>query len=304
MRSIGTIVDPRQASRFADYLVTLDISTRLEQTASEVVVWVHDEGKVAQAAKELQEFRERPDDEQYRAAEQDAKGLRKEKEREDERVRRNYVDMSARWDQNPRKLQPLTLTLLLLSLLVGVLTGIGASKGPWIGWLTVGTVVPEGNGYFSFEGGRDLQEVRQGQVWRLVTPIFVHFDLFHIFFNMTVLVTEGNLIEARRGTRRFGLLVLVMAVISNLAQYFWSGPVFGGMSGVNFGLAGYLWMKSRFDPGAGLYMAPNQVLFLAVFLVLCVLGFLGPVANTAHFSGLATGLLLGYAPHLWRRIRS
>ena len=45
-------------------------------------------------------------------------------------------------------------------------------------------------------------------------------------------------------------LVLVIAALSNLGQYFVSGPNFCGISGVVYGLFGYIWMKGRFDPAS------------------------------------------------------
>jgi GlpG protein len=102
-------------------------------------------------------------------------------------------------------------------------------------------------------------------------------------------------------------MVLAIAVISNLGQYYTnrsidnSGPFFGGMSGVVYGLFGYVWMKSRYDPGAGFYMHPNLVFWMLVFFIVCLAGFIPNVANAAHGFGLAVGIVLGYAPIALRR---
>ena len=78
--------------------------------------------------------------------------------------------------------------------------------------------------------------------------------------------------------------------------------MFGGMSGVLYGLFGYLWMKGRFEPELGLALSPRLILLLIGWLFLCMTGVLGSVANTAHVAGLAVGMVIGVAPYLWRRL--
>ena len=160
-----------------------------------------------------------------------------------------------------------------------------------------------------------LQDIQSGQVWRLVTPIFLHFGLPHLVFNMVVLWQFGVLIEARRGPWRYLALILVTAVLSNLAQYFltvtWengalsvqANPAFGGMSGVIYGMFGYLWMKSRYEPALGLTLSPGIVILLIAWLFVCMSGVIGSVANTAHVAGLLVGVIIGVAPHLWGLMR-
>ena len=129
-----------------------------------------------------------------------------------------------------------------------------------------------------------------------MTPIFLHFDIFHLLFNMVALYYFGNFIESRRGAVILGVLVLILAVCSNMAQYQYSAnqsPVFGGMSGVVFGLFGYLWVKTLFDPTAGMNLQPSTIFMMMLFFILCLTGALGSVANIAHAAGLGTGALLG-----------
>ena len=155
-----------------------------------------------------------------------------------------------------------------------------------------------------------LHDVRQGQVWRLVTPILLHFSPTHLLFNMLALVYWGSVLESRYGTGRFLLMVLGLAVVTNLAQYFlgrglvWenghllciTSTQFGGMSGVIYGLFGFLWYKTRYRPQSDLRLPTAVIVIGLAWFVLCWTGALGPIANVAHTAGLAVGWLLGRLP--------
>ena len=174
-----------------------------------------------------------------------------------------------------------------------------ATPQPWIVWIEQdGQSVPVPGGTVS----PGLAEVKGGQVWRLVTPIFLHFSLMHILFNMMALVDLGGLIEMRKGTLRLAGLVLGSAIVSNLAQYAsggWVNPAFGGMSGVIYALFGYVWMKGRHEPAGGLYLSQRTATYMLFWLVFCMTGAVGNIANAAHVAGLAFGVVVGLVPH-WR----
>ena len=151
-------------------------------------------------------------------------------------------------------------------------------------------------------GWRDdgLAPIMAGQVWRLVTPIFLHFGILHILFNTWAISLEGTLIETRRGTLRLAVIVLVSAVLSNLGQYLYmdrADPeglhVFGGLSGVGYALFGYLWMKGQYEPEQGMILHPNTITTMLFWLVLCMTGLVGPIANAAHVVGLLVGVAFG-----------
>jgi len=153
--------------------------------------------------------------------------------------------------------------------------------------------------FISWYVERGLVEVMQGQVWRLVTPIFIHFGLMHLAFNLIMTWQLGELLERRFGALRFSGLVLVLAVSSNLAQYYYAGPAFGGLSGVLYGLFGYFWIASKLDPLFGYQINPGAVKMLLIWFVLGWVNFFGllgsiQVANMAHTGGLVMGMLLAY----------
>jgi GlpG protein len=75
-----------------------------------------------------------------------------------------------------------------------------------------------------------------------------------------------------------------------------TGPLFGGLSGVIFGLMGYTWLWDRLNTEQRFGMPTSLMTFMMIWLVLGVsglterLGF-GSIANTAHLVGLLSGLL-------------
>jgi GlpG protein len=98
--------------------------------------------------------------------------------------------------------------------------------------------------------------------------------------------------------------VVATGIASNVAQYALTGsPLFGGMSGVVYGLLGYAWMQSRFNPTFGLALHTSTVTMMLVWYVLCWTGMLGPIANWAHTAGLAMGVAWGFLAAQRRRNR-
>ena len=142
-----------------------------------------------------------------------------------------------------------------------------------------------------------LPEIFSGQYWRLVTPVFLHFSIFHIVFNMLWIWELGRLIEWRQGMVILGALTLALSVVSNLAQYFVSGPLFGGMSGVIYGYFGYVWIQSLTNPGFGIRLNPVIIKLMLGWFLICWSGILEQlfglsVANTAHTAGLLSGMAI------------
>ena len=131
-------------------------------------------------------------------------------------------------------------------------------------------------------------------MWRLITPILLHFGLMHILFNMYMLYILGGLLEGRLGLSYMLAFLIITAIFSNLGQYIISGPHFGGMSGVNYGLFGYLWIRGKNDHGFGIQLDQSTITVLMVWFVLCFTGLLGPIANAAHTLGLMTGAAWGW----------
>lgn len=140
-----------------------------------------------------------------------------------------------------------------------------------------------------------LPEIMNGEWWRLFTPAIVHFGFIHLLFNMMWLKSLGSLIEFTRGKKFLFTLVLASALSSNLLQWYFKGPLFGGMSGVVYALLGFLWMAKEFNPLEEFSLPKQDVMMMIGWFVLCLTGMLGPIANYAHAGGLAIGMAVGIA---------
>ena len=317
MRAIGTIPDEALARRFTDYLLTRNIPTRLDVKPEGSVVWVQREEQVEEGRRELREFLNEPDAARYQGIVETARALRRKAEAAERQHVKNSIPLSGRWDYRPAERCPLTILLIAASIAVGVISHLGERKTPILplflaSFRVVNAPDPrpddDDEARALPRGPRvvldGLDGLRRGQVWRLVTPIFIHFGPMHLIFNMIWLYDLGGLIEIRKGSLYLLGLVVASAVASNLAEYAYAGPVFaGGMSGVVYALFGFIWMRERYDPIAGMALRPSTARYMMIWLVLCMTGFLGPIANAAHVVGLAVGVLIGITPHTLRLIR-
>ena len=138
--------------------------------------------------------------------------------------------------------------------------------------------------------------IKTGELWRLVTPIFLHFRIFgsvwfHIVFNLAIWVMYAGAVEYYEGKKKIFIFTLLASVISNSAQFYFSGGNFGGLSGVNFALIGYLFVQGRRNLFYAPVMRKESFYFFVIFMIFCWTGIFGAVANWAHLAGLLFGML-------------
>ncbi len=212
---------------------------------------------------------------------------------------RRSEDESLSYLQQRLRAAPVTLMLLVLSLLGFVLVELDPTM-EYVRWLT----------FFPFE--RHAQGIvfslPEGEYWRLITPIFLHFSWLHIVFNTLWLWDLGGRIEHIQGSDRMIGIAMVLGLGSNIAQAAFEVGVFGGMSGVVYGLLGYGWIWSVLCPKHSVGIPRAVLVFMLVWLVLGMLGAArllgaGAVANAAHAGGLIMGMILGLCAGLLARAR-
>lgn len=319
MRLIGSFTDQDQANRFASFLEVEGIDAKVnyaEVDGDESTVWVLDEDRLVDARAHLQQFLSSPDDAVYVDAVKQAVELRLETRLKNEAVQKELrkleQEVKQQWAsqgavQGIAQFNfPLVRMLMIISIAVHVVGMFGTDESGERASLTKMLMFNNGMGINSPSTEDQLNiahmEIKKGQVWRVVTPIFVHDQrmILHILFNMLWLYQLGRILEHRFGTPVIGLLVLISAVISNLAQVY--VPIlilnepfipFAGMSGVVYALLGFAWFKSKFDPRSGLGLRDEIFVFMLGFMIL---GFVVPSfgwANWCHLGGLVAGVAFG-----------
>ena len=336
MRMIGHIPAASDAERFSDYLLAQGVENMVEESAGgdgRWTVWIERDDDIERGKHELEFFLKNPADAKYgkQSAGAKAAAVRKEKEVGQHRRRRQFIDVRTTWGQPQQWAVPVTIALLVLTIILSIATNsIGFGGQPrkdvvakftfipplsseryarfWVQHAGVGELITSD----TIPVRSDLvvrfwlDTLGRGEVWRLVTPIFIHWSFFHLLFNLFWLRDLGGMIEMRRGSSRLLGLVVLAALLSCLAEFLWELPdvaTFGGMSGVVYGLFGYVWVKDRFQPHLGLSISKETSMIMLAWLLLCMTGMVGPIANAAHVAGLVVGAATGWLPYQYKRLR-
>ena len=344
MRFIGDLEDSRQARDFAAFLLVKGIATQVDELeeGKRCEIWVKDEDQCDDALADFNAFKLNPNDSKYSGAVQQAQVLVREEEKKRQQAQKRMVKVSG--GVLPKR-KPLTIGIIVVCVLVGLLTSFGEGLGNGedarvkfddpvyraLQFVCLRSAVLDKE-LESWNGANPkddislrLASIRRGEIWRLFTNVFIHYGIFHLVFNMVWFFQFGTLIENRYGTLKFGALVLATAILSSLLQGTVPGSIggsvpgitpggywisaFGGMSGVVYGLFGFIWMKSTYDPNFGYRLSQSTVIILMGWLFFCMLpaemragiGFGTNVANWAHGVGLIVGLAVGYASSVIRR---
>lgn len=291
MRQIGSIDNGQLAERFVDYLKTKDISAQSDEDDDRYIIWVRDENHLESAKSELAEFQANPEANIYREAAKRAAEIRSEEIKKRMEVKKNFHQVRGNWTGPLSKRAPIVFYLIVACVGVAILGGSHTGV-TWAKRLLKFTDVYDPNATSLF------YNIFRGQVWRLITPIFLHAPwngiggVLHIVFNLYWLRFMGSQIESKLGWKKFVVLVLAAAIIPNVMQAVLVGPNFVGISGVVYALFGYILVRRR----DGYILDDFIIVLMLAFLVLdfTPMRFFPGVAVWAHAGGFGVGVALGY----------
>jgi membrane associated rhomboid family serine protease len=220
--------------------------------------------------------------------------------RRDPNVIEGEYEIIGEWDAEPPK-EPrkdhieigsgppyVTYTILAINIGVWVLMSL---VGLFMGWSQSQQLY-----YF---GAKVNVLIAQGEYWRLLTPMFLHVGLAHLFFNSYALYIYGPAVERLFGRIKFILVYLVSGLVGSLLSYLLSPNNAAGASGAIFGLMGSLlyFRKEKRNLFQRVF-GPGLLMIIGINLLY---GFIQPgIDNWGHIGGLVGGFLMGNGLGLYR----
>ncbi|WP_166264511.1 rhomboid family intramembrane serine protease [Marinobacter caseinilyticus] len=272
VKQIETDVD---LSVFSVWLKQQNVGHRITEEGGQQVLWLDNPDHAEAVLQALEQFLAEPE---LRAA-VDA-------------TIQSPVHVAGRWQPSPRH-APVVLGVIIVAVIIAWATGLGQSQ---LSTLLM-FVDPREYSWSSMDQriAAFADTMVRGQFWRLVSPDFLHFSWPHIIFNSVMLWFLGSQIEWFDGKARLAVLFVVASLASNGLQYVVSGPLFGGLSGVVYGVLGYCWLSQH--RLARFQFPPALIVFAVAWMLI---GFtplpewlgLGRMANEAHLGGFVAGLLV------------
>jgi GlpG protein len=267
MIQLISVNNPRMAQAFIDYMAAKHVDIKMMADGDgQFSLWLNDDRHLALVQYELSAFLKNPNDRKYQAASWEVGDGRQVSFRYASPNLLLYVREHG---------GKVTLGMMVLCLVIYGLSVLGLQNAVF--------------GYLHFPSNSE----QQWQIWRWFTHALLHFGVLHIVFNLLWWWLLGGVIEKRLGSGVLASLFFITAAGSGLTQYEVEGAYFGGLSGVVYGLVGFLWMIGWQKPQAGIGMPMPILIFMLLWLVI---GFVQPfyaIANSAHLSGLLIGMGLG-----------
>jgi GlpG protein len=307
MRKLRDLATENEAAFLSDALAANGIEANvIESQQGDFAVWVVDEEKLKDAQSLAANWLDQGDAQGLDQAARRGRSTRELSARIEERKEQKRQLIAERMTRLARP-RPVVLTWALIAAcaLVAWFTQLGDERATVAALLIVDPRQPVSQIELPLFGMQlSLLSLQWHEPWRLVTPMLLHFGAVHILFNMLWLADLGRTIETRHGALYLALFALSSAAISNLAQYeIAKNPIFGGMSGVVYGLLGLVWARGKFDPHASYGLSRGTAQFMLIWLLLGFIGELAQgmglartpgMANWCHLFGLLVGVAWGY----------
>jgi GlpG protein len=304
MRYLGSLTDKQAAETFVAYLTTRGIASNLEsgEQPDRWDIWVRDEDRIADSKEAYLIFVQDPASPQYASALKTAQQLNQEKLRKQQANAKQIKTGRQVFRGGPVDrggIPPVTLILLLLSGIASLVTEFMEPSPS----NRMGSIIDDNCAFVAkrdYDKAKDpAASLKKGQIWRVITPMFPHGGPVHILFNFLAMIQLGRIVERMEGSWRYLALVLITNVFACLLQglmpeRYFGYPFFGGLSGVVYGVFGFLLIKTQLQPQLGIRLSTLSIAVMLVWLVVGFTGQLQGVANLAHLGGFASGVALAY----------
>lgn len=296
MRQLVTLPTEHDCAPLCDFLNTLGIQTHVEQIKGLMTVWILDEDDWEKARRGLRDFQQNLRCE-LRHADIAAESISTPQQTAS-------LDHYSRSTQRIRSLLQQLLEFPVVALLIGLvlwtamISRLGLDER--IASQFQMSALMRDDSSKSFVSPGLWQVMARWEFLRWISPVLLHRGPVHLIANGLTLLLFGSVVESRSGSWRFVLMVIVIALCSNFAQMALHGPEFCGLSGVNFGLIGFLGAKHRYAPDYGASFTVQSGVWVLLFSGLSLMS----VSMSAlHFAGLMMGIVLAMLPLIPRIAR-
>lgn len=151
-------------------------------------------------------------------------------------------------------------------------------------------------------GGNMRAYTADGEWWRLITNMFEHIGILHLFLNMYALFMIGLYLEPVLSRWKFLAAYLSAGVLASITSLWWSADrVSAGASGAIFGMYG-LFVALLTTNMIDKKMRKALLQSMAVFVVYnLIYGLKGNIDNAVHIGGLVSGFVLGYIYYFFQK---
>ncbi len=158
------------------------------------------------------------------------------------------------------------------------------------------TMLYDQNDRLFYELANNYIYVQNGEIYRLITCMFLHADIMHIVFNMYALYLLGPIVERYYGKARFILIYFISGLLGSLFScVFMSSNTYAiGASGAIFGMLGSIAYFTYYYRATLQGLLRSQI--MPVILINLGLGlFIPGIDISAHIGGLIGGILTSMA---------
>jgi membrane associated rhomboid family serine protease len=177
---------------------------------------------------------------------------------------------------------PVTVAIIVVNIVVFILAESHGSTR------STGTLLQFGAG--------EAMHVWAGEWWRLLTPMFLHIGLAHLFWNTYASFGWCTLVERALGARGFAIAYLLSGIGASAASVIMKPVVSAGASGAVFGIVGItlVLLRRAFGDWTHFFGDKGVRATLASIVLWVALGFVLPMDQYAHLGGFAVGTAIGW----------